>query len=660
MPSQIIPRAFILIPCCAFALLIASSAGAASKDLGRGFRDLGVCAPISNHRGYVATVDGHGRDVVLAWLMDHRGGYELLMIDALTGKTEQFPMPFKVEGDSPYASILSRENKFYTHFQSHFVEFDPSQRKFTFSHETTPQMAMSMTEDGHGVIWSATYPQCGVVSFNPKTKAFHDYGHVYKQDWNQYPRSIAADDAGWIYIADGMTATQLLMLDPRSGKVTPVLEGNDRKKGTATVYPDKDGKVYGKASESADEQWYELYKGTAHKIAPGQHKTSHPKPIITGSQALAHKDFPDGRKIASLDLVNRKLITIAPDGKAHEVAFDYKSEGAIVMGAQTSPDGTIGGGTTFPMRFFHYDPKHDELTNTAAYGQWNTTTVQGSHFFAGGYPGGFLLDYDPSQPWVPTVKDKAGCNPLFLTDCDPELHRPTITFAHPDGHTLIMAGTPQYGYTGGGLLFWDRSKQGKDAASSSDARTLLSDSQLIPDQSTESLVALDGGKRILGGTTTSPGTGGQKKASQAELYILDFASKKIEWHAPLLPGVQEYTSLAIAPGGLVYGVADSHIFFVFDPAKRQIVHKKDTTKTLGKTAYQQGPRIFVKDPRHQSTAGESDTYMLLKKGIVRIDPKTHALKLIAASPVPAEVGGDYLDGNIYFASGSHLYSYQLK
>jgi hypothetical protein len=124
--------------------------------------------------------------------------------------------------------------------------------------------------------------------------------------------------------------------------------------------------------------------------------------------------------------------------------------------------------------------------------------------------------------------------------------------------------------------------------------------------------------------------------------------------------VQEYTSLATAPGGLVYGVADSHIFFLFDPAKRQIVYQKDTTKTLGKTAYQQGPRIFVKDPRHQSTAGESDTYMLFKKGIVSIDPKTHALKLIAASPVPAEVGGDYLDGNIYFASGSHLYSYQLK
>ena len=38
----------------------------------------------------------------------------------------------------------------------------------------------------------------------------------------------------------------------------------------------------------------------------------------------------------------------------------------------------------------------------------------------------------------------------------PEIHRPHRVFAHPDGRTIIMGGAPQYGYTGGGLLFWDR------------------------------------------------------------------------------------------------------------------------------------------------------------------------------------------------------------
>ena len=33
--------------------------------------------------------------------------------------------------------------------------------------------------------------------------------------------------------------------------------------------------------------------------------------------------------------------------------------------------------------------------------------------------------------------------------------------------------------------------------------------------------------------------------------------------------------------------------------------------------------------------------------------------MLAESPVPIGAGGDFLDGRIYFASGSHLYSYQV-
>ncbi|HCN83587.1 MAG TPA: hypothetical protein DIT07_08190 [Sphingobacteriaceae bacterium] len=46
-------------------LSLAASTPVASQDLGKGFFDYGVAAPISNHRGVVATVDGNGRNVVL-------------------------------------------------------------------------------------------------------------------------------------------------------------------------------------------------------------------------------------------------------------------------------------------------------------------------------------------------------------------------------------------------------------------------------------------------------------------------------------------------------------------------------------------------------------------------------------------------------------------
>ncbi len=295
------------LPLVAFAV---HSASAATEDLGNGFLHHGVATPVSNHRGTVATVDGEGRDVVLVWLFDHRGGYALLMIDAETGKSEEFPMPFPPGGDCPYASILSSQNKFYTHFNSHFCEFDPEQRAFTFFHKTAPQMAMGMTEDDNGVIWSVTYPNSGVVSFDPNTREFKDYGYVHKENWRQYQRYVAADDTGWIYFGIGSTASQIIAFDPRTGEGKAMIPEEERAKGAGYVYRDMDGKVYGHAV--GGDNWYEFYQGKGKKI--GKHETIKPKPIITSSQGLFYRNFPDGKQLKACDLVNRVLVV---EARAH-------------------------------------------------------------------------------------------------------------------------------------------------------------------------------------------------------------------------------------------------------------------------------------------------------------------------------------------------------
>ena len=64
----------IALTLLSFILSLAASIPVASQDLGKGFFDHGVASPVSNHRGTVATVDGNGRNVVLLWLFDHRGG----------------------------------------------------------------------------------------------------------------------------------------------------------------------------------------------------------------------------------------------------------------------------------------------------------------------------------------------------------------------------------------------------------------------------------------------------------------------------------------------------------------------------------------------------------------------------------------------------------
>ncbi len=609
--------------------------------LGGGFRHHGIATPISNHRGIVATRDGQGRNVALVWLFDHRGGYGLLMIDAETGASETFATPFACDGDCPFTSLLSSRNRYYTHFNSHFVEFDPCRRAFTFTQATTAKVAMSMTEDDQGRIWTAIYPDSAITVYDPNRATFHDFGSVNNENWMQYPRFIAADAGGWIYVAIGNTASQVVCLDPQNGQARPLLEAAERDVGMATVYRDINGKVYALPRGQHDQPGYECYQGTTTRIGPRAERVE--KPFVSGSQGLFHDRFPDGCRLRTCDLVERILEIERPIGGAtHRIAFDYETEGAHLMGLAVAPDGTICGGTAFPMRFFQYDPRRDTWANRACLGQWNCVARQGDRFFIGAYIEGMLLEWDPAQPWAPTEKRQRTGNPCWLTECEPSINRPHALLAHPDGKTLVLAGTPGYGHTGGGLLFWDR-------ATGQGVR--IDHQDLLPDHSTMSLAALPDG-RLLGGSTIAAGTGGEIKATQAELYILDPGTRTILWHAPVIPGMREFTTLCPGPRSLIYGLADARWFFVFDPAARRVIHQADTLDRFGPIGYQQGPRCLLPD------AGDV-VYALFTQGIVQIDPNDFSMYRIADAPVPIGPGGDILNGRLYFAAGSHLYSYEL-
>ena len=386
----------------------------------------------------------------------------------------------------------------------------------------------------------------------------------------------------------------------------------------------------------------ELYRGVRTDV--GKIENRREKPFIAGSQGLFHTDFPDGKRMVACSLVDRRLAVEDPrTGATREVSFDYTSEGAHMMGVATAPDNTICGGTAFPMHFFSFNPDTDSWINRPALGQWNTVAREGDMFFVGAYTHGLLEEWDPAKPWVHTERDKAGCNPELLYECHEVINRPHMLLAHPDGRTVVLAGTPGYGLTGGGMLFWDRQTR---------EHTLLEHTDILPDQSTMSLVPLPD-NRLLGGTTTSPGTGGEQKAEEAELYIMDMATRQLDWHGVVFPGVQGYTDMCSGPQRVVYGIADRRRFFVFDPAGRSVVHQHDLESEFGPTTSQQGPRVFV-------TAPDGAVYILFTKGIAIVEPDRYAIRMLAESPVSIGPGGDILDGHIYFGSGSHLYSYRVS
>ena len=88
---------------------------------------------------------------------------------------------------------------------------------------------------------------------------------------------------------------------------------------------------------------------------------------------------------------------------------------------------------------------------------------------------------------------------------------------------------------------------------------------------------------------------------------------------------------------------------MLDPAEREVVHEEETEDAFGHTTSQEGPRVFVTSP-------EGDIYVLFVKGVAKVDQASHEITMLAESPLRIAGGGDYLDGAIYFFSGSHLYS----
>ncbi|WP_300600563.1 hypothetical protein [Niabella sp.] len=627
---------YLRFVCLLFMGLAGGNSGLA-QHLGNGFYDYGVACPESSDRGVVATTGAEGKNVVLAWLFDHRGGYGLLSIDAHSGATRQVDLPFS-PGDAPYASILSSGNKFYGYFNHNFAEFDPVKNEFTFSQKAFDLTAMSFTEDDNGVIWAASYPNCGLVSYDPKTRQLVDYGFINKEAWMQYPRAIAADANGWVYVGVGSTETQIIAVNAKTKETRKLLQGDQRLKGWPVLYRALDGKVYGTASTEEAGKRIQLFNGAA-TFTGEAFKVINEKPSITGSQSLFHKKFPDGSQIQRIDFRLHELVIQSPAGEKN-LHFTYTSEGSLVMGVDVTSAGKLIGGTTFPMRFFEFDPGTNKFKNYNAYGQFNASVAFKNYVYFAAYPYGALLRYNAAQ--AVSTEPKAA-NPIVLGQDKQHVHRPHRVLVMDALGKVLLTGTPEYGYTGGGMLIYNY-KGGLIQT--------LSDSALIPDQSAMSMTALDN-TRVLCGTTTAPGTGGLKKATEATLYLFDAKNLKPVWRENAIPGTQSYSDL-YNDGNYIFGIADSKLFFVFDPVKRSVIYKETIPEALGPVVTVQSPRVFVKNP------STSDCYLICRNGILKVNRSSYKLETVALSPVMIEAGGAFYRNKIYFISDSHLCSYQLN
>ena len=630
-------RAIAVLTAALLVFVFAPPGDVLAQDEGE-FVNHGVAADVSRSRGATATVDGDGNRIVLVWLMDFGGTRSKLIIDADTGESEQVDFERPVH-DSPFAVLHSSRNLWYTQFANRFYEFDPETRSFSFIGETPePGVpgAMSLHEAPDGVIWAGLFPNANLLSFNPDTRELVDHGRMNEETWNQYLRSMAVDEAGWVYAGIGTTRGQVAGYNPETGEMRTFIPEEDRQPGTGEVRLGVDGKVYALATRGWG--WHELHAGEA---TPIEEMPVARQPMRTGHQGSVFAEFPDGSRIAGLDVPERTLVVEEADGTQRRVDFDYQSGGSLIYTMTLAPDNAIYGSTGHPLRVWRFDLETGELTDEAlGGGHLNQMILHGDLVYGANYAGGILHEFDVTEPWDPGTDEDS--NPINLGTARPDIIRPHILLGHPDGRHVIMGGTPAYGHTGGGMYIYDtEAREG----------TVIPHTELLENLSIFSLVALPNGD-LVGGTTTSPGTGGERLASEAELFVFDWENREVVWREAILPGVHHINELVLGPDGLVYGIGADSTLFVFDPEAREIVHE-ESLADYGAPAGSQARRSMVLDP----DAGV--IYMLFRDAIVELTPGTFEHRKLADTPVTVSAGIVLHEGRIYFSSTSYLWSYEL-
>ena len=101
---KIVWSLLILVLLCATATYAAPS----------GFRDLGVAAPVTESRGFVAFKDTAGRNCAIILTLDESERGYLLVANLDSGEVEQVFYPKGVRKSAAFASMVSKHGRFYT------------------------------------------------------------------------------------------------------------------------------------------------------------------------------------------------------------------------------------------------------------------------------------------------------------------------------------------------------------------------------------------------------------------------------------------------------------------------------------------------------------------------------------------------------------------
>lgn len=261
-----------------------------------------------------------------------------------------------------------------------------------------------------------------------------------------------------------------------------------------------------------------------------------------------------------------------------------------------------------------------------------------------------LLETAGKKPWFSVCSMQLGkdrlkdpnagniTNPYTVAGWHEDICRPRAALAHPDGKHFVMAGYAGYGFVGGGIGIYDIETR--------QSQLLTAKNDLLPGHSCIALRALPNGD-LVGGTDISAPGGGHPIAKEAELYLMDWKTRKLAFHTVPVPGQTSIVSLAVGADGMVYGLTGGAVFFAFDPTARKVLHT-ESFATYGAAV------------RHGLQTGpDGAIYALMSGAILRITPGTLRHELLARPPAPITAGGALVKGQLCYAANTRVWTYKV-
>ncbi|TLS52448.1 hypothetical protein FE782_10810 [Paenibacillus antri] len=513
------------------------------------------------------------------------------VIDALTREVlRSFPLP---DVEAAWGVKIATDGRVYigTHYDGGLYRYTPGTKDFEylgrFGNETH---VFSLAAGADGKMYAGTYPGGRLFEYDPVEGVIRDLGQPDPEQ--RYVRSLAYDASrDVLYVGVGGTKSRVFKRSS-DGSMEELLAGRIPGGGDTYTWP------YGisfaadrlfvkfsngdllilraedDAVEYYDPQGMDIHSERAIEVPdqPGRALFSYNTDYyvydsgtvsfekVTGVEGgtnfwdgkfveLGSPDWPGLTFVAAGRHGNIEYYNAAT-GIAHAKPASYSAP-TLIQSIHNGPDGKIYV-AGYMSGFTAYDPIVGSLSETNTLGQVESSAIRDGHMLLGAYAGSRILDFDPTLPWSES-------NPTQLFDLRPYAQdRPFAMQYAEDRDQLFVGNVPVPSSLQGALAVYDFQ---------SDELEVMGN--LIPNQSIVSLLYKDG--LLYGGTTIFGGLGTSGPAEQeGKLFIYDPEIREVVFQTVPVQGRKGVTGLNVGPDGLIWGVAEDHIF-TFDSASRKIV-----------------------------------------------------------------------------------------